>query len=466
MGRKQNVRYGWKTDTTRSWASDHPSGTGGRPLADFKYMLTTTRARGRNGMRILTLVFVGLSGLFWAAQGAAQSAPENPARRAAAVKDFRRSCAQQISAEGSFQSPAGPDQTFLNLRSADTVGGRYLSEAYQVEASLDWQRNNMTQPDSRLVLCQVEVALRHARYGVPGYDSGAGTASPAAPISRPTVVAKARPERKLDPRLLAKREADEKLDHPWYEREKEVCAPETAHLLMIQNSWPETGIVRTPEEHKAAEDSYYNCVHAFEDKCPVPSYGHKVIPPGCPGAVGTSVASEPRTKSKCPAANEACPPPKGTQLRHTVKLGNPCIPTELLKNELNYNNLATVELTNDCKVAQVIHTQSYLESAPYQLFHFTYPFGPKYYGWFGKYPPEFPFQPVEPVPVFTMYPGEKTRLNFDGGHTIVVETAACDYVGAKKVMNRIYTDFGLRGFTQMACRPNPEPPPKPFSLTR
>lgn len=261
----------------------------------------------------------------------------------------------------------------------------------------------------------------------------------------------ARPARKMDPRLLAKRDADEKLDHPWYERLKEVCAPEIANL-MSTNSWP---------EHEAADDSYYQCRHAFEDKCPVPSYGHKVIPPGCPGAVGTSVASVPRTKSKCPAANEACPPPKGTQLRHTVKLGNPCISTELLKNELNYNNLATVELTNDCKVAQVIHTQSYLESAPYQLFHFTYPFGPKYYGWFGKYPPEFPFQPVEPVPVFTMHPGNKTRLNFEGGHTIVVETAACDYVGSNKVMNRIYTDFGLRGFTQMACRSNPRPPPKP-----
>ena len=153
--------------------------------------------------------------LLFAAPALSQSS-EPPARRAAAIADYRKSCGPMI---GPYMVFGDPDSLFNQQRDASGYNrgnpdGQYgqfellgvlglrarLQNATRSEAAI---RN----PPDRLLKCATEVALRHALYGVPGYDRGAGGASPSTPAPRPNVAAKPRPAplaQKLPPARPAK----------------------------------------------------------------------------------------------------------------------------------------------------------------------------------------------------------------------------------------------------------------------
>ena len=122
----------------------------------------------------------------------AQAQAENPTRRAAAVADFRKSCATQIVISG--KASAETDYLFTHYRggalnySDDTIlmGVDGLRRVLPTEIAGAARHNDR----SRLGVCVIEVALRHALYGVPGYDRGAGGARSSAPAPRANIAAK------------------------------------------------------------------------------------------------------------------------------------------------------------------------------------------------------------------------------------------------------------------------------------
>lgn len=245
--------------------------------------------------------------------------------------------------------------------------------------------------------------------------------------------------------------------------------------LQHPGSRPSASLPRPNVAAKRATDSYARgssakSVPAEATAVPLPPHIAFVKPDDLPeevleaGEQALNLALKARAKNKprCPAANMMCPPAKGTEVRHILKLGSQCIDAKLLQTE-NYNNSVDIELANNCTTAQVIAT--HVETADFPHARLNYVLGPPYFDWFGKTFPVFNFRPIEPFPI-TMYPGQKLSISAQGGKVTTVKTAACDYTGPNKVFNRLYTDLTLHGFDQFVCVPNPEPPPKPFSLTR
>lgn len=144
----------------------------------------------RLGLLIGSLVLIILP----SAPAGAQT-PEPAARKAAAIADYLRSCAPQISAHGS-----------------NNISGfhPYFRGPTEVEVRNKLQtvtRNNVSGTTfGALERCGAEVGLRHLINGVPGYDHG--VARPA-PTARPNIAAKPAPPRpvpaaKLPPARPAK----------------------------------------------------------------------------------------------------------------------------------------------------------------------------------------------------------------------------------------------------------------------
>lgn len=136
----------------------------------------------------------------------AQAQAENPTRRAAAVADFRKSCATQIVISG--KASAETDYLFTHYRggalnySDDTIlmGVDGLRRVLPTEIAGAARHNDR----SRLGVCVIEVALRHALYGVPGYDRGAGSARPLTSSVQPRAAANAGARDKAEEAALIK----------------------------------------------------------------------------------------------------------------------------------------------------------------------------------------------------------------------------------------------------------------------
>lgn len=128
-------------------------------------------------------------------------ASEPPARRAAALEDYRRSCAPQISAHGSD-----------NASGFDYFRGPTVAEVQRKLQTVS--RNNVSGTTfGALERCAAEAGLRHLLNGVPGFDHGVGRGASAAPAARstmrPSATAKPAPKavtpaKKLPPALPAK----------------------------------------------------------------------------------------------------------------------------------------------------------------------------------------------------------------------------------------------------------------------
>lgn len=119
---------------------------------------------------------------------------ESQVRRAAAIADFRKSCAPQIAiyiGEQAGRSTVNTDYLFTHYRSANYNAGDngMLMGPAGLRNGLDNEVAGAARfnDKSRLGICVFQVALRHAQEGVPGFDRG----TVAAPVARSRVASKA-----------------------------------------------------------------------------------------------------------------------------------------------------------------------------------------------------------------------------------------------------------------------------------
>lgn len=142
--------------------------------------------------------------------------PESPARRAAAIADYRKSCAPQIAiyiGEKVGRSSVNTDFLFTQYRSADYNSGEngMLMDPVGLRNGLRREIAGAARfnDKSRLGVCVFQVALRHAEQGVPGFERGTGATSPprsriaSQPVPSPAPKAAA-PAKKLPPARPAK----------------------------------------------------------------------------------------------------------------------------------------------------------------------------------------------------------------------------------------------------------------------
>ena len=133
------------------------------------------------------------------AQALAQ-APEPPARKAAAIADYLKSCASQINSHGGSDNIHG----FLPMR---PYGQPLPQWVHQIASS-----NLRGSTFGALEACGATVAIRHASSGVPGYDRGAGLARPSPRPARPRIAAQPAPAGPLKTTISAQQARDNAVD--------------------------------------------------------------------------------------------------------------------------------------------------------------------------------------------------------------------------------------------------------------
>lgn len=436
---------------------------------------------------LFRLLFAWALALGFAAPGLAQ-ALETEARRAAAIADYRKSCAS------TYSVAKGGDLTFLEHRSRrDQTYSNFLNRVVPLRPAAELQemlrRADVTFGSGggdRSGRCAVEVAIRHALHGVPGFDHGiAGGGGSSAPAPGPKPAPKAAAPKAA---LTAQQARDKKeeaaivkeLDE-WIKQDP-MIEPCTWTSGAVQNPCLKHNFERGIEgsewalakiearRRRFSPEGYEALRKAFEG-----SLAHNRL--GCANLASTTIpcdtmsASETTVAARDEAEDSAAPPKRkiGT-LTHVLALGNPCISVRMLPYNPQENQaLDEIELKNDCSTPQIITNYVQMDGSPWTPLQYVH--GPPYYDWRGKYPPTLPpsvyWSDPGKIGTFTMWPGNVTTASFPGGKNLTIKTGACDYTDPNKVINKLYTDgdsgLPIDGFNWMTCVPNPEPPPpKPW----